>query len=71
MIGQHIQVSVALALLVSDITDGLFSNQVIIFSERPELVQLPNATVDNISSQVAFIVGMDWGRNTNFRQSLT
>ena len=69
--GQPIQVSVALALIVSNITDGLFSNQIITFSERPELVQLPKATVDNLSSLVAFMEGLDWGRNTNFRQSLT
>ena len=67
MMGQPIQVSVALALLVSDITDGLFSNQVITFSERPEFIQLPKATVDNLSSRVAFMEGMDWGRNTNFQ----
>ena len=71
MMGQPIQVSVALASIVSNITDGLFSNQIITFFERPELVQLPKATVDNLSSLVAFMEGLDWGRNTNFRQSLT
>lgn len=64
---QPIQVAVALSLLLSDITDGLFSNQVITFSSCPELVQLPKATVDNLSSRVSFMAGMNWGYNTDFQ----
>merc|ERR1711862_364860 len=62
-----IDVCVALGMLISDVTSGPFSNQVITFSTEPELVQLPKATVDNLPTRVYFMTGMHWEGDTNFQ----
>jgi len=67
MTGEPMDVSIALGMLLSDITSGPFANKVVTFSEKPELVRVPKATVDNLASRAYFMKGMNWGYSTDFQ----
>lgn len=57
------QVSIALGLLISQCTEGLYKNKVITFSEIPEFHLIEG---DTLKDQIDCIKKMNWGYNTNF-----
>ena len=61
MAGTPLEVAVALGLL------GLYNDQVITFSETPELHKIPKGT---LQEQVSNIAKMSWGMSTNFEKTM-
>ncbi len=57
-------VSIALSLLISEITSEPYKNTVITFSDEPQFVQLKSKT---IVDQVKEISKIEWGRNTDLQ----
>ncbi|KAE9615249.1 hypothetical protein Lal_00048348 [Lupinus albus] len=65
MCGDPMEVSVALGLLVSELSVEPWKGKVITFSEKPELHLIEG---DNLKSKTAFVRNMDWGYNTDFQR---
>ncbi|KAL1451660.1 hypothetical protein WDU94_006018 [Cyamophila willieti] len=65
MAGTPMEVSVALGLLVSELTEEPWKGKVITFSKDPKLHKIEG---DTLSSKIQFIRDMDWGMNTDFQK---
>uniref|UniRef100_A0A8D8SF10 Uncharacterized protein L728 n=1 Tax=Cacopsylla melanoneura TaxID=428564 RepID=A0A8D8SF10_9HEMI len=65
MDGTPMEVSVALGLLVSELTEEPWKGRVITFSEEPKLHLIEG---DTLSEKTKFVREMDWGMNTNFQK---
>lgn len=65
MSGTPMEVSVALGLLVSELSEEPWKGKVITFSENPELHLIEG---DDLESKTKFIRCMPWGMNTDFQK---
>ncbi|XP_047339610.1 uncharacterized protein LOC124943095 [Impatiens glandulifera] len=65
MYGIPMEVSTALGLLVSELSDEPWKGKVITFSENPELQVIKG---DGLRSKVKFVQRMKWGMNTDFQK---
>ncbi|XP_076909469.1 uncharacterized protein LOC143566736 [Bidens hawaiensis] len=65
MSGTPMEVSVALGLLVSELSAEPWKGHVITFSESPEIHLIKGR---DLQSKTEFIRNMDWGMNTNFQK---
>lgn len=57
-----LSVSIALGILISQCSSGVFNNKIISFSERPNVHSLKG---ESLKELVSFTKSMDWGMNTN------
>lgn len=64
MLGQPIIVAISLAMYFSERDKGQFRNKFITFSEKPQLVEVPE-TLNTVRDRYNFIRSSDWGMNTN------
>ncbi|KAJ1391485.1 von Willebrand factor A-like domain superfamily [Sesbania bispinosa] len=64
MSGIPMDVSVALGLLVSELSEEPWKGKVITFSERPQLHLIEG---DDLQSKTEFVRNMNWGMNTDFQ----
>ena len=64
MFGQPIIVAISLAMYFSERDKGQFKNKFITFSEKPQLVEVPE-TLKTVRDRYNFIRSSDWGMNTN------
>ncbi|KAJ0094806.1 hypothetical protein Patl1_17010 [Pistacia atlantica] len=65
MTGIPMEVSVALGVLVSELSEEPWKGKIITFSENPELQMVEG---DDLISKTEFVRSMDWGLNTNFQK---
>ncbi|CAH8389914.1 unnamed protein product [Eruca vesicaria subsp. sativa] len=65
MEGTPMEVSVALGLLVSELSEEPWRGKLITFSETPELHLVEG---DDLRSKTEFVRDMDWGGNTDFQK---
>ncbi|PON98699.1 hypothetical protein TorRG33x02_055990 [Trema orientale] len=65
MSGIPMEVSVALGLLVSELSEEPWKGKVITFSQNPELHVIEG---DTLLSKTEFVRSMDWGMNTDFQK---
>ncbi|KAL1832428.1 hypothetical protein ACET3Z_002079 [Daucus carota] len=65
MAGTPMEVSVALGLLVSELSDEPWKGQLITFSSNPELHVIDG---NNLREKCEFIKNMDWNMNTDFQK---
>ncbi|PQP93230.1 uncharacterized protein Pyn_22756 [Prunus yedoensis var. nudiflora] len=65
MAGTPMEVSVALGLLVSDLSEEPWKGKVITFSGNPQLHLIEG---DDLRSKCKFVRRMDWGMNTDFQK---
>jgi hypothetical protein len=65
MYGTPMEVSVALGLLVSELSEEPWKGKVITFSAEPRLHVIKG---DNLKSKTEFVRYMDWGFNTDFQK---
>ncbi|CAB4281260.1 unnamed protein product [Prunus armeniaca] len=65
MAGTPMKVSVALGLLVSELSEEPWKGKVITFSENPQLHLIEG---DDLRSKCEFVTMMDWGMNTDFQK---
>ncbi|KAL5552562.1 hypothetical protein UlMin_039963 [Ulmus minor] len=65
MSGIPMEVSVALGLLVSELSEDPWKGKIITFSKNPQLHFIKG---DNLRSKSEFVRTMDWGRNTDFQK---
>ncbi|OMO95315.1 hypothetical protein COLO4_15986 [Corchorus olitorius] len=65
MIGIPMEVSVALGLLVSELSEEPWKGKVITFSRNPELHKIEG---DTLKAKTEFVRKMDWGANTDFQK---
>ncbi|KAK1395298.1 GPI inositol-deacylase PGAP1-like protein [Heracleum sosnowskyi] len=65
MDGTPMEVSVALGLLVSELSDEPWKGQLITFSNRPELHVVEG---NNLREKCEFIMGMQWDMSTDFQK---
>ncbi|WJX57642.1 hypothetical protein P8452_43181 [Trifolium repens] len=65
MYGIPMEVSVALGLLVSELSDEPWKGKVITFSANPQLHVIQGG---NLRSKTDFVRDMDWGGNTDFQK---
>ncbi|KAL5552561.1 hypothetical protein UlMin_039962 [Ulmus minor] len=65
MSGIQMEVSVALGLLVSELSEDPWKGKIITFSKNPQLHFIKG---DNLRSKSEFVRTMDWGRNTDFQK---
>jgi hypothetical protein len=65
MNGIPMEVSVALGLLVSELSDEPWKGKVITFSANPQLHVIQG---DNLKSKTDFVMDMEMGMNTNFQK---
>ncbi|KAI9169383.1 hypothetical protein LWI28_011529 [Acer negundo] len=63
--GTPLDVSVALGMLVSELSEDPWKGKLITFSERP---QLQNVQGDNLISKTKFVQSMKWNMNTDFQK---
>lgn len=63
MVGQPLEVSVALGLYMAERNVGPFENAIITFSEKPTVLTL---TAKDLANRVAEVAKAPWGMNTNF-----
>lgn len=63
--GTPMEVSVALGLLISELSEEPWKGRVITFSEDPEMHRIGG---DSLKEKTQFIRMMDWGMNTNFQK---
>ncbi|KAK1552934.1 hypothetical protein Q3G72_025991 [Acer saccharum] len=63
--GIPMEVSVALGILVSKLSEDPWKGKLITFSERPEL---QNVEGDDLNSKTKFVENMNWGMNTDFQK---
>ncbi|KAL5552560.1 hypothetical protein UlMin_039961 [Ulmus minor] len=65
MSGIPMEVSVALGLLVSELSEEPWKGKIITFSPNPQLHIVKG---DSLRSRTEFVRRMDWGMNTNFQK---
>ncbi|KAJ9709956.1 hypothetical protein PVL29_001439 [Vitis rotundifolia] len=65
MFGIPMEVSVALGILVSELSEDPWKGKVITFSETPELHMI---TGEDLRSKASFVREMNWGVNTDFQK---
>ncbi|KAL5100057.1 hypothetical protein RYX36_004384 [Vicia faba] len=65
MSGIPMDVSVALGLLVSELSEEPWKGKVITFSAEPQLHLIQG---DSLKSKTEFVMNMDWGMNTDFQK---
>lgn len=65
MYGIPMEVSVALGLLVSELSEEPWKGKIITFSADPDLHVIEG---DDLQSKTEFVRNMDWGQNTNFQE---
>lgn len=65
MHGTPMEVSVALGVLVSELSEEPWKEKLITFSENPELQVLEG---DSLRSRTDFVTEMEWGMNTDFQK---
>ncbi|XP_060186472.1 uncharacterized protein LOC132615896 [Lycium barbarum] len=65
MIRTPMEVSVALGLLISELSEEPWKGKLITFSENPEFHIVKG---ENLSQKTGFIRRMEWGSNTDFQQ---
>ncbi|KAG2330317.1 hypothetical protein Bca52824_001497 [Brassica carinata] len=65
MTGTPMEVSVALGLLVSELSEEPWKGKLITFSETPQLHLVKG---DDLRSKTQFVRDMDWGANTDFQK---
>ncbi|GMH03908.1 hypothetical protein Nepgr_005747 [Nepenthes gracilis] len=65
MFGIPMEVSVALGVLVSELSDDPWKGKLITFSSNPQLHLVEG---DNLRSKTDSVRQMDWGMNTNFQK---
>ncbi|KAF2307398.1 hypothetical protein GH714_026863 [Hevea brasiliensis] len=65
MSGIPMEVSVALGVLVSELSEEPWRGKVITFSERPTLQMVQG---DSLRAKTEFVRSMDWGCNTDFQK---
>ncbi|KAJ0243413.1 hypothetical protein HA466_0194700 [Hirschfeldia incana] len=65
MSGDPMEVSVALGLLISELTEEPWRGKLITFSANPELQVVQG---DDLRSKTSFVRNMDWGINTDFQK---
>ncbi|KAL8489015.1 hypothetical protein ACS0TY_025065 [Phlomoides rotata] len=65
MEGIPMEVSVALGVLVSELSEEPWKGKLITFSEYPELQMVKG---NSLSEKTMFVRGMDWGGNTDFQK---
>nr|XP_043627964.1 uncharacterized protein LOC122599502 [Erigeron canadensis] len=65
MEGTPMEVSVALGLLVSELSEEPWKGKLITFSENPELHMVEG---DDLSSKIKFVENMQWDMNTDFQK---
>ncbi|PSR84727.1 protein of unknown function DUF2828 protein [Actinidia chinensis var. chinensis] len=65
MMGVPMEVSVALGVLVSELSEEPWKGKLITFSANPTL-QMVNG--DDLRSKTEFVRGMEWGMNTDFQK---
>ncbi|KAK0573761.1 hypothetical protein LWI29_013154 [Acer saccharum] len=63
--GIPLEVSVALGILVSELSEDPWKGKLITFSERPEL---QNMEGDDLNSKTKFVENMNWDMNTDFQK---
>ena len=63
--GTPMEVSVALGLLVSELSEEPLEGKVITFSQNPQLHLIKG---DDLSSKCKFVRRMEWGMNTDFQK---
>ena len=61
-----IDISISLGVYLAQNNSGYFKNRMITFSERPELVSLPDTK--DVGELFDFTERIDWGQNTNFEK---
>ncbi|PHU21722.1 hypothetical protein BC332_06829 [Capsicum chinense] len=64
MSGTPMEVSVALGVLVSELSEEPWKGKLITFSESPELQKVEG---DTLKEKTEFVRNMDWGGSTNFQ----
>ncbi|CAL5041868.1 unnamed protein product [Urochloa decumbens] len=64
MTGTPMEVSVALGLLISELSEKPWAGRVITFSARPEIHMIQGKT---LQEKLRFVQRMEWGMNTNFQ----
>lgn len=62
MNGEPMEVSIALGILISSLTEQSFKNKIITFETKPKL---HNVTGDTLREKVENVMKMDWGGDTN------
>ncbi|XP_058200583.1 uncharacterized protein LOC131315506 [Rhododendron vialii] len=65
MEGTPMEVSVALGLLISELSEEPWKGKLITFSEKPQLHTIKG---DSLRSKTEFIRMMEWGMNTDFQK---
>ncbi|CAD5188903.1 unnamed protein product [Musa acuminata subsp. malaccensis] len=65
MDGTPMEVSVALGLLISELSEEPWKGRVITFSERPMLHRIEG---ESLQEKTRFVRMMDWGMNTDFQK---
>lgn len=65
MFGTPLEVSVALGLLVSELSEEPWKGKLITFSEKPELHIVEG---DDLKSKTRFVSNMNWDMNTDFQK---
>ncbi|KAJ8749402.1 hypothetical protein K2173_018894 [Erythroxylum novogranatense] len=65
MSGMPMEVSVALGLLTSELSEEPWKGQLITFSENPTLQEVHG---DSLVEKTRFVKEMEWGMNTNFQK---
>lgn len=65
MMGTPMEVSVALGVLVSDLSEEPWKGKLITFSENPTLQRVEG---ENLMSKTQFVRRMEWGMNTNLQK---
>ncbi|KAI9168712.1 hypothetical protein LWI28_000965 [Acer negundo] len=63
--GIPLEVSVALGILVSELSEDPWKGKLITFSERPEL---QNVEGDDLNTKTKFVENMNWDMNTDFQK---
>ena len=63
MSGEPITVSIALGILVAELSEGPFNNKLITFSEKPKLHDLSH--FNKLVDKLRFVKNMEWGMNTD------
>nr|GLL41159.1 uncharacterized protein LOC109185905 isoform X2 [Ipomoea trifida] len=66
MIGIPMDVSVALGILISELSEEPWKGNLITFSADPQLHKIKGET---LLEKTAFVKTMDWGMNTNFQKA--
>ena len=69
MIGEPMNVAIALSLLVSDLEplSSPWRGKIVSFSARPQLYTVDPPSLNNLATRALHIKDMDWGQNTHFQ----